>query len=196
MALVANDPKAAKRVGIPQSVGEEFMKADKGRKFGSGGVMKERMKTAKIFEKAGEKELARHEREEDKGKEEDTPAVAKKEEAVLKRVGAPKSVREYERKEHAEMGMKRGGGVKKMAGGGMSRAMSRPVDETYKKGGSVGGSFRHAADGVASRGKTKGTMIKMASGGHVGSYRSAADGIASKGKTRGTMVKMNMGGKC
>ena len=37
MALVANDPKAAKRLGIPKSVGEEFMKADKSKKFGSGG---------------------------------------------------------------------------------------------------------------------------------------------------------------
>jgi hypothetical protein len=41
MAMVANDPKAAKRVGIPQSVGEEFTKADTGRKFAKGGAMKE-----------------------------------------------------------------------------------------------------------------------------------------------------------
>ena len=41
MALVANDPKAAKRLGIPKSVGEEFMKADKTKKFGSGGALKE-----------------------------------------------------------------------------------------------------------------------------------------------------------
>jgi hypothetical protein len=40
MALVANDPKAAKRLGIPKSVGEEFMKADKAKKFGSGGALK------------------------------------------------------------------------------------------------------------------------------------------------------------
>ena len=33
MAMVANDPAAAKRVGIPQSVGKEFMQADKGKKF-------------------------------------------------------------------------------------------------------------------------------------------------------------------
>ena len=33
MAMVANNPAAAKRMGIPQSVGEDFMKADKGRKF-------------------------------------------------------------------------------------------------------------------------------------------------------------------
>jgi hypothetical protein len=33
MAMVANNPAAAKRVGIPQSVGQEFMHADKGHKF-------------------------------------------------------------------------------------------------------------------------------------------------------------------
>jgi hypothetical protein len=41
MALVANDPAAAKRLGIPQKVGKEFMEADKGRTFKEGGVMKE-----------------------------------------------------------------------------------------------------------------------------------------------------------
>lgn len=33
MEMVAHDPEAAKRLGIPQSVGEEFSEADKGRKF-------------------------------------------------------------------------------------------------------------------------------------------------------------------
>lgn len=28
MAMIAHDPKAAKRVGVPQSVGAEFNKAD------------------------------------------------------------------------------------------------------------------------------------------------------------------------
>jgi hypothetical protein len=35
-------------------------------------------------------------------------------------------------------------------------------------------------------------MTKLSSGG----YTRAADGIATKGKTKGTMVKMNYGGKC
>lgn len=39
MALVANDPKAAKRLGIPKSVGEEFMKADKSKKYKSGDLV-------------------------------------------------------------------------------------------------------------------------------------------------------------
>lgn len=38
MEMVAHNPAAAKRVGIPQSVGKEFVKADTGKKFRSGGV--------------------------------------------------------------------------------------------------------------------------------------------------------------
>jgi len=38
MAAVANNPKFAKKVGVSKTVGEEFMKADKGRKFKAGGL--------------------------------------------------------------------------------------------------------------------------------------------------------------
>ena len=34
MAMVANDPAKAKQLGIPQAVGQEFVQADKGMKFG------------------------------------------------------------------------------------------------------------------------------------------------------------------
>jgi len=37
MAAVANSPKFAKKVGVPQSVGKDFNEADKGRKFSKGG---------------------------------------------------------------------------------------------------------------------------------------------------------------
>ena len=37
MEAVAHNPAFAKKVGVPQSVGQEFSKADKGKKFGSGG---------------------------------------------------------------------------------------------------------------------------------------------------------------
>lgn len=33
MAMVAHDKAAAARVGVPQSVGREFVEADKGKKF-------------------------------------------------------------------------------------------------------------------------------------------------------------------
>ena len=38
MAAVANSPKFAKKAGVPQSVGKEFAKADKGKKFKEGGM--------------------------------------------------------------------------------------------------------------------------------------------------------------
>jgi len=37
MEMVAHDPKAAKRVGVPQSVGQDFASADKGKAFAKGG---------------------------------------------------------------------------------------------------------------------------------------------------------------
>ena len=37
MAAVAHNPAFAKKAGVPQSVGQEFTKADKGRKFAKGG---------------------------------------------------------------------------------------------------------------------------------------------------------------
>ncbi len=45
------------------------------------------------------------------------------------------------------------------------------------------------------RGMKKGVK-KMAGGGMTGSFRRVADGIASKGKTKGKMVKMRYGGAC
>jgi hypothetical protein len=69
MALVANNPEAAKRLGIPSKVGKEFMKADKGRKFGSGGSMNE------------------------------SKAMMKREVSFMKKKGAPKSMIEHEEAE-------------------------------------------------------------------------------------------------
>jgi hypothetical protein len=116
MAMVANDPAAAKRLGIPRSVGKDFVKADKGRSFEKGGEMKE------------------------------SKAMVGKELAFMKKKGAPKSMIKHEA---AEMGAMKKGAAKK----GMPK---------FAAGGSV---FRSAADGVASKGKTKGMQVKMARGG-------------------------------
>lgn len=48
MAAVANNPKFAKKVGISKKVGEEFMKADEGRKFQRGGEMMDKKKMHKM----------------------------------------------------------------------------------------------------------------------------------------------------
>jgi len=41
MEAVAHNPSFAKKAGVPQSVGKEFTKADKGKTFSRGGDMKE-----------------------------------------------------------------------------------------------------------------------------------------------------------
>jgi hypothetical protein len=69
MAMVAHDPAAAKRLGISQKVGKEFMKADVGRKFAEGGQMKE------------------------------SKAMVKKEVSFMKSKGAPKSMIKHEESE-------------------------------------------------------------------------------------------------
>ena len=38
MAAIAHNPAFAKKVGVSQSVGKDFDEADKGKKFGSGGM--------------------------------------------------------------------------------------------------------------------------------------------------------------
>jgi hypothetical protein len=40
MAAIAKNPSFAKKVGIPQKVGKEFVTADKGKTFKKGGMMK------------------------------------------------------------------------------------------------------------------------------------------------------------
>jgi hypothetical protein len=105
MAMVAHNPKAAKRLGIPRSVGEEFMKADKGRTFARGGEMAESKK------------------------------MVKKEVAFMKSKGAPKSMIKHEQAEMGmKRGgkakcMAKGGSVKASAMGKVTAGGKRPHGE-------------------------------------------------------------------
>lgn len=56
MQAVAHNPKFAKKVGVPQSVGKEFEKADEGKKFAGGGLYANiHAKRERIAEGSGEK---------------------------------------------------------------------------------------------------------------------------------------------
>jgi hypothetical protein len=66
MAAIANNPKFAKKVGVPKSVGEEFAKADKGKQFKRGGEMAESKKMVKkevsfMKAKGAPKSMVKHE---------------------------------------------------------------------------------------------------------------------------------------
>jgi hypothetical protein len=124
MAAVANNPAFAKKAGVPRSVGQEFIKADKGRKFAEGGEMKE------------------------------SKAMMQKEIGFMKKKGAPKSMIKHEMAE-----------AKGMKKGGMSLAKHASMPASKAHAGLKGGGFVKAADGIAKKGKTKGTMVAMRHGG-------------------------------
>lgn len=122
MAAVAHNPAFAKKVGIPQSVGKDFNKADKGRKFGGGGMAKSDMKEDMKMDKAQDKKMIKkaigmHDKQEHPGKKTNLSAL------------------------------KKGGmAMKKMAGGGLAAG-------------------HKSADGIATKGKTKGREVTMKRGG-------------------------------
>jgi len=55
MAMVAHDPAAAKRLGIPQKVGREFVQADKGRNLKGTAMKSKPMMMEKMMKKAPKK---------------------------------------------------------------------------------------------------------------------------------------------
>jgi hypothetical protein len=150
MAAIAHNPAFAKKVGVSQSVGQDFTKADKGRTFRKGGEMKE------------------------------SKAMIAKEVNFFKKKGAPASMIKHEKAE-----------MKGMKSGGLPRA-SKDVEKDQRKMGDMATYAR--GNGIESRGKTKGTMVKMAAG-KVAKY-ARGGGIESRGKTKGTMIKMKSGGYC
>ena len=153
MAMVANDPAAAKRMGIPQSVGEEFMKADKGRKFGTGSRADIQAINKPKTEHGKSAILAR-------GRDvKESKAMMKKEVGFMKKAGAPKSMIKHEESE-----MK---GMKKMAMGG--GVMEKKGMTTAKMGKVVAGGKRpHGEHTVQQKGHTRGMQVKMAKGGKAG----------------------------
>jgi hypothetical protein len=113
MAAVAKNPSFAKKVGIKPSVGEEFLKADKGRKFKEGGEMKEskammQKEVAFMKKKGAPKSMLKHEMAEAKGMKKGGMACSPASMKKTAGLEATKVVNKHEKKMH---GMARGGGI-------------------------------------------------------------------------------------
>ena len=180
MAAIANSPSFAKKAGVPQSVGKDFNDADKG-KFSKGGTMaknKERedfdadIATAKraLYKQPGE--AAIYSRERGLG-----PGMARRR-LEERGVDIPGLVAN----EPTDSDMKKGGKVKKMAGGGMAKSdMKEDMKMDMKQDKSM---MQKAVNKHESRLHKGQPMTKLAGG---GAFRSSANGIAQRGKTRGKM---------
>jgi len=156
MAAVAHNPAFAKKAGVPQSVGKDFNEADKGRKFSKGGDMKKMnmggyadggmpmvMKDGKkvpAFAADGVGKMAKGGMAKGGMKHEDVKMDKKM---------MQKAVNKHEGRLH------KGSTMTKLNMGGMAKKMNM--------GGLASG--HKAADGVATKGKTRGTQVVMKRGG-------------------------------
>ena len=206
MEMVAHSPKMAKKVGVPQSVGKEFAAADKGKKFGRGGMpaainkqntqhgsMDMPFKSLKKFTGMKEGGMARG----GMSKAMASKGVSPKDimAAINSRrpmqPSAPPMAPPMAPPAQPGMGMKKGGSTHKMpngemmknsamnSGGGI-RGKSGYVGMGKKENPTNGDSTAGENTKLQKKGLTEGRIIKMASGGSV-------DGIAQRGKTRGKM---------
>jgi len=143
MAAIAHNPAFAKKVGIPQSVGKDFNEADKGKKFGSGGYARpDLQKVNKPKTLHGKMSIMKGGGMAKSDMKEDMKADLKQDKSMMQ-----KAVNKHEGRLH------KGATMTKLAKGGMPSKM-----------------------GAVKTGKTP-------------------NGVASKGKTKGKIVKMNMGGR-
>ena len=135
MAAIANSPSFAKKAGVPTSVGKDFVTADKGKKFSKGGDMKKMNMGG--YADGGMPMVMKD------GKK--VPTFAADGKGKMAKGGIATSL-----KAHAAAPASKAHGMKK---GGMAASKMGAV-KTGK-----------TPDGIATKGKTKGTMITMKRGG-------------------------------
>ena len=192
MAAVANNPSFAKKAGVPTSVGKDFSAADKGRKFSKGGDMKKmnmggyadggmtmvKGKDGKMvpdFAADGKGKMAKGGMAK-KMKFDDDREPGSSGGSKGDRVGAPGGddmVGAYKRGGMAKADMKQDKSM-------MQKAVNKHEGRLHK--------------GATMTKLSKGGMAASKMGSVKTS--SSRDGIATKGKTKGTMITMKNGGKC
>ena len=141
MAAVANNPAFAKKAGVPQSVGKDFTSADKGVKFKGG----------------------------------------PRERPDLQKVNKPETLQGK-----SEL-FKKGGNIMATK---MGKPVMKPGMSTAKDGMKKPTPMAKTDMAGSMMGMKKGGMKKMAAGGLSGGHK-AADGVATKGKTKGTQITMS-----
>jgi len=149
MAAIANSPSFAKKAGVPMSVGKDFVTADKGKKFSKGGDMKKMNMGGyadggmPMVMKDGQKVPAFA--ADGKGKMAKGGMAHK--DVKMDKTMMQKAVNKHEGRLH------KGASMTKLAKGGVAPSKMGLVKTSASR------------DGIATKGKTKGTMVKMNMGG-------------------------------
>ena len=160
MEAIAHNKAFAKKVGVPQSVGQDFSNADKGKTFKKGGdTMASKMNPKMMAMMAARKK----------------PAMP-----VGGRMGADNQMMQAGAPQPGTPGMPmKKGGMAKMAKGGMAKDDKSQDKAMIKKALKQHDEQEHKGG--------KGTTLKLAKG---GSFRKSANGVAKKGLTKAMMPKM------
>jgi len=168
MEAIAHNKAFAKKVGVPQSVGQDFSNADKGKTFKKGGdtmatkrdpkMMAALMAARKKPEMPVGGRMAADNQMVQAGRPmPGTPGMPMKKGGMAKddkaqdKAMIKKAMKQHDAQEHkggkgTKLALKKGGMMKKMAGGGLAAG-------------------HKDANGVAKKGLTKGKMVKMNNGG-------------------------------
>lgn len=156
MAMVANNPAKAKELKIPQTVGQEYMKADKGLKFGTGSrpdlQKPNKPKTdhgkETLFKKGGVMKMEHSEKKEMK-------SDLSQDKKMIKRAFSMHDKQEHKGSKTDLSALKKGGRIASKG--------EHSVQKQSKRGAEIVKMAR--GGGIEVRGKTKGTMVKMCGGG-------------------------------
>jgi hypothetical protein len=180
MNAIAHNKAFAKKVGVPQSVGQDFSNADKGKTFNEGGDTMASKMSPKMDPKMMAALLSKK-----KPMMPPRPMPRAPMPPVGGRMGADNQMMQPGSSEPGTPAMmKKGGKTKKMAMGGMAKNDTAQDKAMIKKAMKQHDAQEHKGG--------KGTDLKLAKG---GTFRKSANGVAKKGLTKGTMVKMSKGGR-
>ena len=194
MAAVANNPKFAKKAGVPQSVGQEFANADKRNKDMPSKFNSTGNKPGKAVKKGYARGGMAHDKRVLRNLDDEGYRIAPKE-----RMGGAegRDARDERRRINREKAyekrhMNKGGKVKKQ---GYNDRLDESLGARHGKKSQSLKSRRDESKGMEKamgKGAYSGATTMMSGGGEVGKSRSTAssrgDGIAKRGHTRGRII--------
>ena len=180
MEAIAHNKAFANKVGVPQSVGRDFSTADKGKTFNEGGDTMASKMSSKLDPKMMAALMSKK-----KPMMAQRPTPRAPMPPVGGRMGMDNQMMQPGSPEPGTPAMmKKGGKTKKMAMGGMAKNDAAQDKAMIKKAMKQHDAQEHKGG--------KGTDLKLAKG---GTFRKSANGVAKKGLTKGTVIKMSKGGR-
>jgi hypothetical protein len=196
MAAVANNPKFAKKAGVPSAVGKDFLEADKGKKFRSGGLTSKKAGINRQRTNHGKMQMPNYSLLKYAGKKDGGVLIDKQKDKDMKKMNPGMMAMMAKKVTNEKDEMKRVGAKARNAKDEMKRVRGEEMVDKAKMMGMRNGGMAHS-----DMAKDKPMMKKVAAKavkGHEKKMHGMArgGGVEIKGKTKGTMIKMKSGGNC